>query len=63
MEELHDERTADPIGARRRVAVKPAIALFGGRRCSPALALMVIAALTAHASDARGARRDDRRAR
>ncbi len=52
MEEL-DERTADPIGVRRRVAVKPAIALMAAVGFA-GVALMVIAGLTARASDARG---------
>ena len=53
MEELHDERTADPIGARRRVAVKPAVALLAAGVFA-GLALTVIAGLTTRASDARG---------
>ena len=53
MEELQDERTADGIGDRRRVAVKPAIALLAAAVFA-GLSLIVIAGLTARASDARG---------
>ena len=51
MEERQHKRGADSAGQRRRVAVKPAAAIVGATLLS-ALALAVIAGLTAHASTA-----------
>ncbi len=51
MDELQQERGADPISARRHVAVKPAIAIAAAALFS-AVALTVIVGLTMHASNA-----------